>query len=126
MKSFNVIILFVFFLCVYFLYENFIVISNCNASDEILLCSSADSLSTDRYRPSASPWETKTLGPGKVVDNGKLIDMQLPPQLPSHRGKAVMPGEKPGEIYAPVPNLDLPPDPVPPPPSSPPGGRRVY
>ena len=126
MKTFNTFIIFVFFLCVYFLYGTFTIIPNCNASNEILLCSSADSLSADRYRPAASPWETKTLGPGKVIDNGKLIDMQLPPQLPSRGAKIAGPGERPGEIYAPVPNLGLPPDTVAPPPSSPPGGRRRY
>lgn len=125
MKLFNTF-MFIFFLCVYFLYEIFMIFPDCNASDKILLCSSADSYSADRYIPHASPWETKTLGPGKTIDNGKLIDRQLPPSLPSHEYKIPGPGEKPGEIYAPVPNLDLPPDPVPPPPSSPPGGRRVY
>jgi len=126
MKSSNIFIISIFFLCTYFLYEAFAVVPDCNASDKILLCSSADSYSADHYRPLVSPWETKTLGPGKTIDNGKLIDTPFPPLSPSNRNRIPAPGERPGEIYAPTPNLDLPPDPVAPPPSSPPGGRRVY
>ena len=118
MKSFRIILI-LFSLCAC-LYGFFRIVPDCKASDKILLCSSASRYSADHYSPHASPWETKTLGPGKRVDNGKLVDTQLPPSLPSYGDIR----QEPEENYAPT--LDFPQDPIAPPPSSPPGGRRIY